>query len=563
MPKQKKIALRSNIAGRIQKIREGAVYQDKFCFISELIQNSQRAKAKTIDIQTRYSDGSIEIIFQDDGKGCGDPAKVFTLDLSGWSDSVYQPFGEGFSSLYQVADEIVVQSKNWTARLNIKQALEEENFEEVIDIAKNEGIKGFKVTAILTLDSLLDLEEEIRATGSRVPVEVFLNHLKIEKEKVVLKPFSMERNIRGIGRVVLAPSNNQPEVELYYEGRFVTNQYAHGLTGKVFLKAGALTLKAPDRRAIVDDQKNYYFEKVVLQRLKKEVYKTLLRDHTEKIQEFSYEIGRILEPKDFMKHIFLGLERKNLAGKSQKLSKEISIAAATLNVVENEEVTTPVVSNGTVTVPARAVETDEIKEIKKLVKKGRIFYYRDYESDVSEQAALLRYYGATVLMADELQEKVLRYLNVPAIQESRKYISKSMIYNRVGAINKKEERILSFLAPIIKHFDLPGDIFKFADITSEIVFKNKEGHVIGKKKSSVLGLVIEENYAAVILLSRKELGLRRYPIPYGAKSLTAKDMKLLIRIIPVIAHELAHLIYNEVDNTLEIYKRQETLENKI
>ena len=110
------IAVTSNIANRIQKIRRGAVYSEWTCFVAELIQNAQRAKAKNIQIET-YS-GYFRIF--DDGVGCKNPEEVFTLDFSGWGEDVHSPFGEGFSSTFAIADEIIVRSETWEARLNVK-----------------------------------------------------------------------------------------------------------------------------------------------------------------------------------------------------------------------------------------------------------------------------------------------------------------------------------------------------------------------------------------------------------------------------------------------------------
>ena len=107
LPLTQTIGLTSNIANRVKKIREGVVYTERTAFVAELIQNAQRAKAKNIWVDV--SDGYFSI--KDDGEGCADPGNVFTLDLSGWGQDVHSPFGEGFSSVFVVANRIAVKVK--------------------------------------------------------------------------------------------------------------------------------------------------------------------------------------------------------------------------------------------------------------------------------------------------------------------------------------------------------------------------------------------------------------------------------------------------------------------
>lgn len=560
-----KISIKSDIFNRIQKIRDGAVYESQLCFVAELIQNSQRAKAKAIFFElTTALDGAIVITIKDNGRGCKDPSKVFTLDISGWGSDVYEPFGEGFSSLYQVANKITVQSERWTATLDLQKALKERDLEDAVEVIKTPLLKGFKVTAKLVESvSWEALKKEIIGIGSRIPIDVFLDFHIIEKEKLHFEPFSIQRTIRGLGRVVLAPDNRYNDIHAYFDGRKVTDIYEAGIKGVIAFKEGAVTLKAPDRRNIVSDHKRAKLYNETLPRLKKEVYKTLLIEYPNEVKNFLREIGEALDPREYVKYISFGIKRMN----AKIPIREISVAGLSepVDVLVSLPENLPVsIGESSLSVASRYTSEnskDEIAEIRKLRRKGKVFFLRlEDGEELKKEAALLEYYGIKVIIADKLQAQALEWLKVPHVSMAGQSVETDFSKKRIGAINKKEERILSLLEPVKKHYSLGFVSFANLAQVTRTVIKEK---TVSRKKSIPLGMAIGTGREGKILLSRKGLGLRSYPVSYGALGITFTDAKLLMRIIPTLAHEIAHVVYNESDNTLEIYKRQKEIEDVI
>ena len=113
------VEIKSNVLGRLAKVRKGVVYQSVNATIGEGLQNCQRAKAT--EVQTSIFDDGTLVIF-DNGIGCRDPQVLFELDTSGWE--LAEAFGEGFSSVFAVADTIRVQSHNWIAEVDVVDVIE-------------------------------------------------------------------------------------------------------------------------------------------------------------------------------------------------------------------------------------------------------------------------------------------------------------------------------------------------------------------------------------------------------------------------------------------------------
>ncbi len=70
--------------------------------LTELIQNSRRAGATTIDLDVAEADGLSWLVVADDGAGIADPAVILALGRSGWDDAVARredPAGMGVFSL--------------------------------------------------------------------------------------------------------------------------------------------------------------------------------------------------------------------------------------------------------------------------------------------------------------------------------------------------------------------------------------------------------------------------------------------------------------------------------
>ncbi len=555
------IAVTSNIANRIQKIRRGAVYSEWTCFVAELIQNAQRAKAKNIQIET-YS-GYFRIF--DDGVGCKNPEEVFTLDFSGWGEDVHSPFGEGFSSTFAIADEIIVRSETWEARLNVKKSIEENDFNSV-EITPVAQTMGFEVIMYFSDSYNTDkIITEVKKIGAMIKADITLNNQLITKKTISYEPFTVRRSLRDFGEAIVAPSEDYAPIEVIYEGRPVTTLYIDGLKGLLALRPGAVTLRAPDRREIVFDDKRTRLNQR-LRDLSEEILRILVSDYSDQIPDFKNSIKNLLPPSQYARKISYGLlptkkekqevrkEEYRVADIGQELFKPKELEAENRGLVtrEYDETSSNVCEDS----------QEEITEIRKLVRQSKVFYRLYHEEDLSDIQAEVEYYGMTVLVVDELAAEALKWMNVPHLEDANYEVYQNFTYSKVGPRTKKEERILKLLEPIARHYGISPRVFDFADI--KCVVETQIGdRVVNRDNFPVYGVCDKSGSLGKILLSRKELRIRQLDVTYGAQLGTTKDLKILMNIVPTVAHEMCHLLYDSKDNTLEMAKKEKQMAREI
>lgn len=203
---------------------------------------------------------------------------------------------------------------------------------------------------------------------------------------------------------------------------------------------------------------------------------------------------------------------------------------------------------------------DEIKEMRQLLKNGRLFYVENDDYKHADAVSNLEYYGITVLKVDYLRAKVMKYLKVPHISQATENVNRQYCFLNVGCKNKKEERVIQLLNKIMLEMSLPSNLFRLADIT-EMIQVEILGKILSKEKV-VPNAVFEKNVnGCKILLNRKML--KGYPLNTNSKLGTVKDLKLLGRIAQTVAHELAHMLKDTVDNTTEHFNAQNQIYLKI
>jgi hypothetical protein len=288
----------SDIAGRLKKIRSGVVYSSITSVISELLQNCQRDKAKNIFCQFQHD----TLTITDDGVGCNNPDDLFTLDKSAW-ESTSEGFGEGFSSVYLVADYLEVHSRNWLVRMNIDNMIKNGDLAYQSE-ETSEYLKGFKVTisGAKLQENETELESFLKYAAALLPMDVYVNSEKILKadfadipsETGLIKAFDNK-----LYTAYLTPVPWMDKITLFYESREVCKEYHSGAAGNIILKRNAVNLKAPDRRAIINDSKYQDFKEQVKKDIKI-LYKIFIQEATnELIDRYASPISEILEVKDY------------------------------------------------------------------------------------------------------------------------------------------------------------------------------------------------------------------------------------------------------------------------
>ncbi len=300
------VMVKSDIVGRLKKIRDGVVYSNVLTFIFELIQNCQRAKATRVDIYV-YDD-RIDII--DNGIGCEDPEVLFTLDVSGFKVG----FGEGFSSIYTIADYFEVETLHWKGSLDVVKAMKTKKADDLrvpIEHLLNYR-EGFKVS--IQGDKIQEYSQSIieKATSicSIIPnIDFYINGNKVEHVDLLAPPSSYEKyqvrfdNRIYEGRLWLNKTSSYGTVQVYYDYRHVCAVYENGINGVIHIKPNKINLKAPDRKAIIYDSK----ERNLLRQLRKDAeylsQKVLLSGNSEDIEEYSDVILHYNDIKKVISHL--------------------------------------------------------------------------------------------------------------------------------------------------------------------------------------------------------------------------------------------------------------------
>ena len=97
-----------NVVNEMKKLRN-STYSNRYAWVKELIQNSQRSGASHIRVELNYD----SVTISDDGVGCTNPKHLFEKNVSGWNTTIVNnenPFGEGFFSTIMAANTIEVES---------------------------------------------------------------------------------------------------------------------------------------------------------------------------------------------------------------------------------------------------------------------------------------------------------------------------------------------------------------------------------------------------------------------------------------------------------------------
>lgn len=576
----------SDVTSRLAKIRSGVVYNSITSVISELLQNSQRAKAKTIQCTIR--DNVLTII--DDGVGCQDPNDLFTIDKSVW-ESTDEGFGEGFTSVYTVADVIIVRSRKWSVQMNIAKMIEERNLSYEPRIEDND-LKGFEI--IILGDKIdknrAELESFLKYSASLLPMDVYVNGELISKKDLSAIHGSTDFNKTYENKLYtahLTPTQWNGGAMTYYESREVCKEWLTGVTGNIILKPHAVNLIAPDRKAIVCDDKYSAFTTQLEKDIKKMYREFITLADNSLINQFSYPIACILDIKEYEDLLEIDesmfdvhasddeyakdADKKEAKLKDEILKPKLDIFNTNLERKEENRETefhfppieckdqeaVATVSDAVKALNPRARKRDLVA----LAKSNKIFWVRPDEiKSAKESITNMEYYGFKGIIAvNELYERVFREYKVPHVSYLVKNIKKQHKYTDVGARTLKEKRALFLLRRIEKHYKI-GETFNICNITMKIVsqFDDKE---LQSPDSIIEGVCTGEGK---IYLDRRSLKLGDFTVKnWATENVNLEDLRFILRASDTLAHELAHLLYGTNDNTLAHMQAQAKIAKEI
>lgn len=634
----KTIQITSDTLGKLRKIRDGDIFDDPTIFVTELIQNAYRARAKNIWFS--FADDSLHI--RDDGKGCKRPENVLTLDFSQW-DTTDEGFGIGFWSILAIPnlEHFAVYSHKWSTTIDVKHLFATGDLDADIEYAET-PTQGFDVmlASPYIWNMWSEIVHKIKMIGSVQPFNVYINDELVIKRSLMddvygmyIKDFST-----NLFTARLAVMRDESPM-LYYEKRPVTDIYAvDHCSGVVEMRPKALNLKEPDRKAIIRNEKYHQFVDR-LERCVHDLYIDFIKQAPdEEIDDYADTINRILTVDEYENYIRCDEEfsvvstetrtvstddadriasfnrflkfiedlnvdvMKNLASGDwdEKIQRDIATLmnhistdgewtcvgytedyATDFTHPDDLKVLDTVVVGNLKYVKMRPNREDFIQDdddtcnhiitipqinrrnrqttVKSVARKsGKKVWIKSKElNDLSDLKARAEYYGIKVLIAKNvLHENIYRNYNVPYITELRDGVVKRNIKKNVELKTKKEDAFIGLLQPICVYFNLPRNTFLIGNLKL-IVETRLDGKVIDREQRSVAAVTDDGH----IIFDRKTLGLKRFHL-YGS-GVGQHELKALMANLDTIAHELAHLLYDTEDNTVDHYTRQNRIQNEI
>jgi hypothetical protein len=574
-----KVQITSDARQKLRKIQNGDVFDSPYVWITELMQNSYRARAKNVQFKI---EGNVVAVV-DDGVGSKSPKSILTLDYSDW-ESTDEGFGLGFWSVLAIPKlaHVTVVSKNWSALINITNLFATGVPEADVE-TDNGSIGGFGVRLISEWFSEHrgSITDEIRKVGETQPYNVYINDVLIRKRDITSDVNSEYRRVienNKVSAVIGVTTNNWRSPTLYYERREIGHLSAlemNGITGIIELKPKALNLKEPDRKAVVKNNKYDSFVKMIHDEAVKMYLGFLENAPDEKVNEYANTIDlvvpvnayeNVLTTSDDIIAMTIESEGEN------EIDDTTAIAfpdATNITLAQYEQPSADVVGK-IVAMPTPNTQVGTaththlggvhkkttLKEIVRATKKKVWIKASEMES-LAEIKAKAEYYGVKVFVAKNvLHERAFEKWGVSHITALENGIVKRNIKTDVELKTDKEINFIRLLQPITKKYGLPENTFLIGNLKL-IVETNLDGKVIDRDVKVVEGVKDGEH----IILDRKSLGLKRFHL-YG-NGFGQHEMKALMANIQTIAHELAHLLYNTTDNTVGHYKLQEQIYEEI
>ena len=594
--------IQSNTKGKALKMLQGKTFDNPLTFITEIIQNAQRAKTSRFEV----SFNGDMITMKDDGCGLKKPEALLMFDYSEWGGTK-EGFGIGFWSILGVPELRVVNiiSNTHMLRATREQIENDLSFEHEV-VPK---IKGFELTLA---SPYIEVNKELIIQRFQDELCLMPFDSYIEGEYVLKK--DLKAGVSGdfvmdfenpIFTARLAVNSNYANPVYYYEKRMVCRGYEfNNVTGVVELKK--IDLREPDRKGIVANERRSRFLRKMEQCIKtlfKEFVLTIM-NNDDMIDRYSEAVANILSPKEYEGLLKTNIkptdktvkegrlpikaiveefeeneeEKLNEIGKEEG-NNEVDRATNTANTcfVKSlilEETTTDKVikelQSCTLQTVAKVNKNTNVSDgdmgIKEYVRKTKNLVYveANKREDYSDLIGLAKYYGVEVFVArNTLYEQYMEAYKVPHISSIEGAIHKEYSFTNMGTRTAKEANFLKLLLPILAYYELSEDLFTIAEIENKVTIASgdkvlKKRKFKNSKDNINIYAVCQENR---IILDRRAIKLKAFDIK--EKNLGINEIKAIIYSSNTIAHELAHYIYKTVDNTSEHKKYEHEIQQGI
>lgn len=258
---------------RISKLVVTSLFSGDTVFIEEMLQNAQRAGAKSIWFDT---DGKV-LSIRNDGPVCSDLTVVTQMGTTGWDLPDENPFGLGFFSLAAMCQRVVVRSGINSLMIDFDE-LKKGNLD--CDIKNTcAPVKGFRVDCYEVTIRNYILEYELKRACLFSPLKVHLDGQLLRTDcqfgDLSLGDFHAKFGNGYIGASIDSYATECDlayGIHVYNKGRYVANLNLPYVCG--ILHDPPVDLRAPDRKAIIRNARYEAFEKTL-----REAIRTLDFDH--------------------------------------------------------------------------------------------------------------------------------------------------------------------------------------------------------------------------------------------------------------------------------------------
>jgi len=531
------------------KIRKGVVYKDTATVVDELLQNCQRAGATSVDV--RIIGDSMTVT--DDGVGCPDPQSLFEKNTSAWGNED-EAFGEGFFSVFLLADRLAVRSCDWSLTIDVLEMIRTQDMR--VEVTEGlEHVQGMvvQVSGKKVEDDVWELREEVELLARTMQFDTVLNGTEVEQVDLFHpnEPGEFRVDTKLLEGCIVPTKGYGSYVQWFYEGRPVRSDYVQGISGNVAIKKGCATLKAPDRKEFIYDAKKTALAES-LKDATRGVFQQFIKTATdEELDAMADAIDAYLKVTDYADLLSVS---KSLFERAEGSAKDAGVKfdAALLGLLAGI---------GKMGLGDRAERPKGL--LGELVSKVRKLAYvpsRDIEK-YEKAVRRAEYLGFTVVYApNQLYVKSMQHFGVPLVTALEDRVVAQYIAEKDEPRSQKEQRFLFLMRRVEEHFDMPAGTIRLANLRQEET-DQETGEVL-KRDDTILGMT--DYQLKRVYIDRKQVKFPEYRAQDPEyPTVTAHDYRVLLRVWGTLVHELAHLLYMTRDNTMDHEQAQLRIANEL
>lgn len=589
------VEIRINTMNRLKKIRNEVVYGTVETVIDELLQNCIRSfkvsgtEKPVIDIVAKDD----ILIIRDNGNGCSDPQSIFEFETSAWNTEntsndnlIIDAFGQGGSeSIFQIADRIQIRSRKWLVDLNVNNVLDQGNLNVDVKYHNDTDFIGFEIclTGEKIAAHIDQIVHYLKATLQYYPYSCYVNTELIEYKELqqVESIFKMKFD-NEFYNASLGVQCRYTDLSIYFEKRFVKYKWLNGVMGVIELKPGAVTLKAPDRKDIISNDKYREFISQ-LQEDAKYLYQRFVSTNldTDTLKKYAGSISDILDVKDYIDYL---PDLEEITEEEIPCDAIISERDHLRNI--NQNLVEQLKDEKTQFIPGKSSLVFDNKElIPKLVTEAPFKRFKDsfessinvvwVEIDKQEEyesiIARVKSYGIKVKFSvNELYSRAFKFLKIPHISaiKDNSYSSYIIEGNVFGArdldnpekkLVTKEKRLINVLNKIQEFYGL-HDVFRISDVSEKLKITDDEKNLIDTTSKIDQATLKDKNK---IYLDRESLQLSKIKLDTSKAEITKYDTLVVLLNVNKIASGLSELLYNTTPGTIRHFETVDKISKEI